>query len=154
LARLLLIIRASGGKLKEAVDAVYQSTSVQYTLEDLLKAVETVCNHYLADTLYKDLQMVFDQFVQSNLHNTYCSILRCAPCGSGLEHIQAEEYWTQSRGSTAAALAACWSLSSWNEAAMLSIGSLLRTLLRMLFDLGQYRTVFEPEFLAATERLY
>uniref|UniRef100_A0A1I8JQC9 CULLIN_2 domain-containing protein n=1 Tax=Macrostomum lignano TaxID=282301 RepID=A0A1I8JQC9_9PLAT len=31
---------------------------------------------------------------------------------------------------------------------------LLRTLLRMLFDLGQYRTVFEPEFLAATERLY
>ncbi|PAA48168.1 hypothetical protein BOX15_Mlig016126g2 [Macrostomum lignano] len=179
-------------KLKEAVDAVYQSTSVQYTLEDLLKAVETVCNHYLADTLCKDLQMVFDQFVQSNLHkfltdspdtvsylrtlasfwdNYCCQILmiRCIFLFLDRQHVlfnpEMRSLWDlglntfsrrilDNREVQRRCIGGLLELIELERGGDAVDRQLLRTLLRMLFDLGQYRTVFEPEFLAATERLY
>uniref|UniRef100_A0A1I8G3G5 CULLIN_2 domain-containing protein n=1 Tax=Macrostomum lignano TaxID=282301 RepID=A0A1I8G3G5_9PLAT len=177
-------------KLKEAVDAVYQSTSVQYTLEDLLKAVETVCNHYLADTLYKDLQMVFDQFVQSNLHkfltdspdtvsylrtlasfwdNYCCQILmiRCIFLFLDRQHVlfnpEMRSLWDlglntfsrrilDNREVQRRCIGGLLELIELERGGDAVDRQLLRTLLRMLFDLGQYRTVIEgQQRLAALE---
>lgn len=42
-------------KLKEAVIAIQSSKSIQYSLEELYQAVENMCNHKMASTLYDNL---------------------------------------------------------------------------------------------------
>jgi cullin-4 len=42
-------------KLKEAVIAIQTSKSIRYSLEELYQAVENMCNHKMASTLYVNL---------------------------------------------------------------------------------------------------
>jgi cullin-4 len=42
-------------KLKEAVVAIQTSKSSRYSLEELYQAVENMCNHKMASTLYINL---------------------------------------------------------------------------------------------------
>ena len=42
-------------KLKEAVVAIQTSKSIRYSLEELYQAVENMCNHKMASTLYVNL---------------------------------------------------------------------------------------------------
>lgn len=42
-------------KLKEAVVAIQTSKSIRYSLEELYQAVENMCNHKMASTLYINL---------------------------------------------------------------------------------------------------
>uniref|UniRef100_A0AAY4DG93 Cullin family profile domain-containing protein n=1 Tax=Denticeps clupeoides TaxID=299321 RepID=A0AAY4DG93_9TELE len=45
-------------KLKEAVEAIQNSTSIQYNLEELYQAVENLCSHKISAKLYKQLRLV------------------------------------------------------------------------------------------------
>lgn len=42
-------------KLREAVIAIQNSKSIQYSLEELYQAVENMCNHKMATILYDNL---------------------------------------------------------------------------------------------------
>ncbi|KAL0973652.1 hypothetical protein UPYG_G00207910 [Umbra pygmaea] len=44
-------------KLKEAVEAIQNSTSIKYNLEELYQAVENLCSHDISAKLYKQLRM-------------------------------------------------------------------------------------------------
>lgn len=54
-------------KLKEAVVAIQSSKSIQYSLEELYQAVENMCNHKMASTLYDNLSALTEQHVKKNI---------------------------------------------------------------------------------------
>ncbi|PSN31276.1 Cullin-4B [Blattella germanica] len=54
-------------KLKEAVVAIQTSKSIRYSLEDLYQAVENMCNHKMASTLYINLTGLTEKHVKANI---------------------------------------------------------------------------------------
>ncbi|XP_046995069.1 cullin-4A [Schistocerca americana] len=54
-------------KLKEAVIAIQTSKSIRYSLEELYQAVENMCNHKMASTLYVNLTALTEQHVKANI---------------------------------------------------------------------------------------
>ena len=54
-------------KLKEAVLAVYNSSPISYSLEELYKAVENSCSHGMAAQLYGNLTCVCRDHITSLL---------------------------------------------------------------------------------------
>ncbi|KAK6617755.1 Cullin-4B [Polyplax serrata] len=54
-------------KLKEAVIAIQSSKSIQYSLEELYQAVENMCNHKMASTLYDNLSELTEQHIKKNI---------------------------------------------------------------------------------------
>lgn len=58
---------ATWQKLKEAVQAIHKKTFVIYSSEELYKAVENMCSHKMAATLYDLLKAECESHVKSNL---------------------------------------------------------------------------------------
>jgi len=54
-------------KLKEAVVAIQTSKSIRYRLEELYQAVENMCNHKMASTLYVNLTGLTEKHVKANI---------------------------------------------------------------------------------------
>ncbi|EEB20367.1 Cullin-4A, putative [Pediculus humanus corporis] len=54
-------------KLKEAVIAIQSSKFIQYSLEELYQAVENMCNHKMASTLYDNLSELTEQHIKKNI---------------------------------------------------------------------------------------
>ncbi|CAD6242173.1 GSCOCG00009432001-RA-CDS [Cotesia congregata] len=54
-------------KLREAVVAIQTSKSIRYSLEDLYQAVENMCNHKMASTLYANLTVLTESHVKANI---------------------------------------------------------------------------------------
>uniref|UniRef100_A0A2R9A0V1 Cullin-4B n=1 Tax=Pan paniscus TaxID=9597 RepID=A0A2R9A0V1_PANPA len=46
-------------KLKEAVEAIQNSTSIKYNLEELYQAVENLCSYKISANLYKQLRQIY-----------------------------------------------------------------------------------------------
>uniref|UniRef100_A0A4W5NJW3 Cullin 4A n=1 Tax=Hucho hucho TaxID=62062 RepID=A0A4W5NJW3_9TELE len=55
-------------KLRDAVGAIQNSTSIKYNLEELYQAVENLCSYKVSPTLYKQLRQVCEDHVQAQLH--------------------------------------------------------------------------------------
>ncbi|CAB4006658.1 Cullin-4A, partial [Paramuricea clavata] len=60
------------GKLREAVCAIQNKTSISSSLEDLYKAVENMCSHKMSSVLYNELKGECEQHVKSRLSQTRC----------------------------------------------------------------------------------
>ncbi|CAH0381123.1 unnamed protein product [Bemisia tabaci] len=54
-------------KLKEAVIAIQTSKSIKYSLEELYQAVENMCNHKMAATLYTNLAGLIEADVKASI---------------------------------------------------------------------------------------
>lgn len=54
-------------KLQEAVIAIQTSKSIRYSLEELYQAVENMCNHKMASTLYSNLTILTESHVKANI---------------------------------------------------------------------------------------
>ncbi|XP_033220142.1 cullin-4A isoform X2 [Belonocnema kinseyi] len=54
-------------KLREAVVAIQTSKSIRYSLEELYQAVENMCNHKMASTLYSNLTNLTESHVKANI---------------------------------------------------------------------------------------
>ncbi|KAG7205670.1 hypothetical protein KM043_007620 [Ampulex compressa] len=54
-------------KLQEAVVAIQTSKSIRYSLEELYQAVENMCNHKMASTLYVKLTRLTESHVEANI---------------------------------------------------------------------------------------
>uniref|UniRef100_A0A8K9XI34 Cullin-4A n=1 Tax=Oncorhynchus mykiss TaxID=8022 RepID=A0A8K9XI34_ONCMY len=55
-------------KLRDAVGAIQNSTSIKYNLEELYQAVENLCSYKVSPTLYKQLRQVCEDHVQAQIH--------------------------------------------------------------------------------------
>ena len=58
---------ATWQKLREAVQAIHNKKFVIYSSEELYKAVENMCSHKMAATLYDLLKTECESHVKSNL---------------------------------------------------------------------------------------
>ncbi|XP_041697829.2 cullin-4B [Coregonus clupeaformis] len=54
-------------KLKEAVEAIQNSTSIKYNLEELYQAVENLCSHKISARLYKQLWVVCEDHIKAQI---------------------------------------------------------------------------------------
>uniref|UniRef100_A0A8C1S633 Cullin-4B n=1 Tax=Cyprinus carpio TaxID=7962 RepID=A0A8C1S633_CYPCA len=54
-------------KLKEAVEAIQNSTSIRYNLEELYQAVENLCSHKISAKLYKQLRVVCEDHIKAQI---------------------------------------------------------------------------------------
>uniref|UniRef100_A0AAQ4PS22 Cullin 4A n=1 Tax=Gasterosteus aculeatus aculeatus TaxID=481459 RepID=A0AAQ4PS22_GASAC len=54
-------------KLRDAVSAIQNSTSIKYNLEELYQAVENLCSYKVSPTLYKQLRQVCEDHVQAQI---------------------------------------------------------------------------------------
>ncbi|XP_067298437.1 cullin-4A [Pseudorasbora parva] len=55
-------------KLRDAVGAIQNSTSIQYNLEELYQAVENLCSYKVSPMLYKQLRQVCEDHVRAQIH--------------------------------------------------------------------------------------
>ncbi|KAM6943090.1 cullin-4B-like [Xenentodon cancila] len=55
-------------KLRDAVGAIQNSTSIKYNLEELYQAVENLCSYKVSPTLYKQLRQVCEDHVKAQIH--------------------------------------------------------------------------------------
>ena len=55
------------GKLKEAICAIQNKTSISSSLEELYKAVENMCSHKMSSVLYNELEAECERHVTSRL---------------------------------------------------------------------------------------
>ncbi|KAM8964702.1 cullin-4B isoform X2 [Sarcophilus harrisii] len=55
-------------KLKDAVEAIQNSTSIKYNLEELYQAVENLCSYKISANLYKQLRQICEEHIKSQIH--------------------------------------------------------------------------------------
>ncbi|NWY34047.1 CUL4B protein, partial [Pheucticus melanocephalus] len=55
-------------KLKEAVEAIQNSTSIKYNLEELYQAVENLCSYKISANLYKQLKQICEDHIKAQIH--------------------------------------------------------------------------------------
>ncbi|XP_073497173.1 cullin-4B [Phyllobates terribilis] len=55
-------------KLKEAVDAIENSTSIKYNLEELYQAVENLCSYKISANLYKQLRQICEDHIKAQIY--------------------------------------------------------------------------------------
>ncbi|XP_077569029.1 cullin-4A [Stigmatopora nigra] len=55
-------------KLRDAVKAIQNRTSIKYNLEELYQAVENLCSYKVSPTLYKQLRQVCEEHVKAQIH--------------------------------------------------------------------------------------
>lgn len=60
-------IQETWQKLKEAVEAIQNSTSIKYNLEELYQAVENLCSHKISAKLYKQLRVVCEDHIKAQI---------------------------------------------------------------------------------------
>uniref|UniRef100_A0A3B3C8M5 Cullin 4B n=1 Tax=Oryzias melastigma TaxID=30732 RepID=A0A3B3C8M5_ORYME len=54
-------------KLREAVEAIQNSTSIKYNLEELYQAVENLCSHKVSAKLYKQLRAACEDHIKAQI---------------------------------------------------------------------------------------
>uniref|UniRef100_A0A8C2LSN9 Cullin N-terminal domain-containing protein n=1 Tax=Cricetulus griseus TaxID=10029 RepID=A0A8C2LSN9_CRIGR len=55
-------------KLKEAVEAIQNSTSIKYNLEELYQVVESLCSYKISANLYKQLRQICEDHIKGQIH--------------------------------------------------------------------------------------
>ncbi|XP_063793295.1 cullin-4B [Pseudophryne corroboree] len=55
-------------KLKGAVEAIENSTSIKYNLEELYQAVENLCSYKISANLYKQLRQICEDHIKAQIH--------------------------------------------------------------------------------------
>nr|BAB64445.1 hypothetical protein [Macaca fascicularis] len=55
-------------KLKEAVEAIQNSSSIKYNLEELYQAVENLCSYKISANLYKQLRQICEDHIKAQIH--------------------------------------------------------------------------------------
>ncbi|KAF7474652.1 Hypothetical predicted protein [Marmota monax] len=55
-------------KLKEAVEAIQNSTSIKYNLEELYQAVENLCSYKISANLYKQLRQICEDHIKAQIY--------------------------------------------------------------------------------------
>ncbi|KAH0512276.1 Cullin-4B [Microtus ochrogaster] len=55
-------------KLKEAVEAIQNSTSIKYNLEELYQAVENLCSYKISANLYMQLRQICEDHIKAQIH--------------------------------------------------------------------------------------
>uniref|UniRef100_A0A3P9B2J1 Cullin-4B n=1 Tax=Maylandia zebra TaxID=106582 RepID=A0A3P9B2J1_9CICH len=165
-------------KLRDAVGAIQNSTSIKYNLEELYQAVENLCSYKVSPTLYKQLRQVCEDHVQAQIHQFreypfLCSLdnlsflKRMNRCWQ--DHCRQTVSWTVGMD-TGLELFRTHIVSDSAVQKRTVEGileqielerngetvdrSLLRSLLGMLSDLQVYKDSFEERFLTETNRLY
>uniref|UniRef100_A0A8V0YLW8 Cullin-4B n=1 Tax=Gallus gallus TaxID=9031 RepID=A0A8V0YLW8_CHICK len=146
-------------KLKEAVEAIQNSTSIKYNLEELYQAVENLCSYKISANLYKQLRQICEDHIKAQIHQ----FRDCSNClvqnsmlpsiwDMGLElfrtHIISDQ---KVQNKTIDGILLLIERERNGEAID---RSLLRSLLSMLSDLQIYQDSFEHRFLEETNRLY
>ncbi|KAI4830638.1 hypothetical protein KUCAC02_002256 [Chaenocephalus aceratus] len=61
-------------KLRDAVGAIQNSTSIKYNLEELYQAVENLCSYKVSPTLYKQLRQVCEDHVQAQIKQFFLNM--------------------------------------------------------------------------------
>ncbi|KAG1686593.1 Cullin-4A [Nymphon striatum] len=146
-------------KLNEAIVAIQTSRSVTSSLEELYQAVENMCSHRMASTLYNNLKKVCQDHIMIRsiflfLDRTY--VLQ-NPTISSIWDIGLEMYRTHIIGhSTVQSRTVDGILKLIKEERFGEAvdRGLLKNLLRMLSDLQIYQSAFQEKFLQTTEQLY
>uniref|UniRef100_A0A4W2F1B6 Cullin-4B n=1 Tax=Bos indicus x Bos taurus TaxID=30522 RepID=A0A4W2F1B6_BOBOX len=160
-------------KLKEAVEAIQNSTSIKYNLEELYQAVENLCSYKISANLYKQLRQICEDHIKAQIHqfreDSLDSVLflkkidRCwtyvlqnsmlpSIWDMGLELFRAHIISDQKvQNKTIDGILLLIERERNGEAID---RSLLRSLLSMLSDLQIYQDSFEQRFLEETNRLY
>ncbi|ROL51773.1 Cullin-4B [Anabarilius grahami] len=141
-------------KLKEAVEAIQNSTSIKYNLEELYQAVENLCSHKISAKLYKQLRVIMIRSIFLFLDRTYVLQNSMLPSiwDMGLELFRfyiISDLKVQSKTIDGILL-----LIERERSGEAVDRSLLRSLLSMLSDLQIYQDSFEQRFLEETNRLY
>uniref|UniRef100_A0A8C3VCG7 Cullin-4B n=1 Tax=Catharus ustulatus TaxID=91951 RepID=A0A8C3VCG7_CATUS len=161
-------------KLKEAVEAIQNSTSIKYNLEELYQAVENLCSYKISANLYKQLRQICEDHIKAQIHQfreypflsswqkidkcwqDHCRQMVSFLCflfrDMGLElfrtHIISDQ---KVQNKTIDGILLLIERERNGEAID---RSLLRSLLSMLSDLQIYQDSFEHRFLEETNRLY
>ncbi|KFO30994.1 Cullin-4B [Fukomys damarensis] len=166
-------------KLKEAVEAIQNSTSIKYNLEELYQAVENLCSYKISANLYKQLRQICEDHIKAQIHQfreypffkkryifimirsiflfldrTYVLQNSMLPSiwDMGLELFRAHIISDQKvQNKTIDGILLLIERERNGEAID---RSLLRSLLSMLSDLQIYQDSFEQRFLEETNRLY
>uniref|UniRef100_A0A8C7HRE7 Cullin-4B n=1 Tax=Oncorhynchus kisutch TaxID=8019 RepID=A0A8C7HRE7_ONCKI len=164
-------------KLKEAVEAIQNSISIKYNLEELYQAVENLCSHKISAKLYKQLQVVCEDHIKAQIdqfreylfltlflkkidkccfspsnQNSVENIVQILTVDMGLELFRfyiISDMKVQSKTIDGILL-----LIERERSGETVDRSLLRSLLSMLSDLQIYQDSFEQRFLEETNRLY
>ncbi|KAG7265958.1 hypothetical protein CRUP_025872, partial [Coryphaenoides rupestris] len=141
-------------KLKEAVEAIQNSTSIKYNLEELYQAVENLCSHKISAKLYKQLRAIMIRSIFLFLDRTYVLQNSMLPSiwDMGLELFRfyiISDLKVQSKTIDGILL-----LIERERSGEAIDRSLLRSLLSMLSDLQIYQDSFEQRFLEETNCLY
>uniref|UniRef100_A0A667ZK16 Cullin-4B n=1 Tax=Myripristis murdjan TaxID=586833 RepID=A0A667ZK16_9TELE len=177
-------IQETWQKLKEAVEAIQNSTSIKYNLEELYQAVENLCSHKISAKLYKQLRAVcedhikaqIDQFREYPFHVLFlkkidkCWQDHCRQMVSFLALLSQEGGVITLKWDMGLELFRFYIISDLKVQSKTIDGillliererngeaidrSLLRSLLSMLSDLQIYQDSFEQRFLEETNRLY
>uniref|UniRef100_A0A2K6KX11 Cullin N-terminal domain-containing protein n=1 Tax=Rhinopithecus bieti TaxID=61621 RepID=A0A2K6KX11_RHIBE len=63
-------------KLKEAVEAIQNSTSIKYNLEELYQAVENLCSYKISANLYKQLRQICEDHIKKKTHFDFSALIR------------------------------------------------------------------------------
>uniref|UniRef100_A0AAQ6A0D3 Cullin-4B n=1 Tax=Amphiprion ocellaris TaxID=80972 RepID=A0AAQ6A0D3_AMPOC len=118
-------------KLKEAVEAIQNSTSIKYNLEELYQAVENLCSHKISAKLYKQLRAVCEDHIKAQID-------------------QFREYPSQFHVLFLKKIDKCWQDHCRQ---MIMIRSIF-LFLDLTGDVAIYQDSFEQRFLEETNRLY
>ncbi|CAL8356140.1 unnamed protein product [Merluccius merluccius] len=171
-------------KLKEAVEAIQNSTSIKYNLEELYQAVENLCSHKISAKLYKQLRVVCEDHIKAQIGHVlflkkidkcwqdHCrqmimirSIFLFLDRTYVLQNSMLPSIWDMGLELFRFYIISDLKVQSKTIDGILLLierertgeaidRSLLRSLLSMLSDLQIYQDSFEQRFLEETNRLY
>uniref|UniRef100_A0A3Q0S5D8 Cullin-4B n=1 Tax=Amphilophus citrinellus TaxID=61819 RepID=A0A3Q0S5D8_AMPCI len=171
-------------KLKEAVEAIQNSTSIKYNLEELYQAVENLCSHKISAKLYKQLRAVCEDHIKAQIDHVlflkkidkcwqdHCrqmimirSIFLFLDRTYVLQNSMLPSIWDMGLELFRFYIISDLKVQSKTIDGILLLiererngeaidRSLLRSLLSMLSDLQIYQDSFEQRFLEETNRLY
>ncbi|KAK5608833.1 Cullin-4B [Crenichthys baileyi] len=171
-------------KLKDAVEAIQNSTSIKYNLEELYQAVENLCFHKISAKLYKQLRAVCEDHIKAQIDHVlflkkidkcwqdHCrqmimirSIFLFLDRTYVLQNSMLPSIWDMGLELFRFYIISDLKVQSKTIDGILLLierersgeaidRSLLRSLLSMLSDLQIYQDSFEQRFLEETNRLY
>uniref|UniRef100_A0A2K5Q096 Cullin-4B n=1 Tax=Cebus imitator TaxID=2715852 RepID=A0A2K5Q096_CEBIM len=161
-------------KLKEAVEAIQNSTSIKYNLEELYQAVENLCSYKISANLYKQLRQICEDHIKKidRCWQNHCrqmimirSIFLFLDRTYVLQNSMLPSIWDMGLELFRAHIISDQKVQNKTIDGILLLiererngeaidRSLLRSLLSMLSDLQIYQDSFEQRFLEETNRLY
>uniref|UniRef100_A0A452H9W1 Cullin family profile domain-containing protein n=1 Tax=Gopherus agassizii TaxID=38772 RepID=A0A452H9W1_9SAUR len=171
-------------KLKEAVEAIQNSTSIKYNLEELYQAVENLCSYKISANLYKQLRQICEDHIKAQIHHVlflkkidkcwqdHCrqmimirSIFLFLDRTYVLQNSMLPSIWDMGLELFRTHIISDQKVQNKTIDGILLLiererngeaidRSLLRSLLSMLSDLQIYQDSFEHRFLEETNRLY